>query len=469
MIERTAVKAAPVSAKPGILSVLAALARDRSLWLYSAATLLGAPLFLVRKWRTKRHHKLDCEFDPSRWRVRFPARAGARAKYPHDTSGPRVAIFTPGWGELETMKPLVQALRAARPDARLLFVTKHYETIAPASELSDEEVSPVPFDNVLSVARWLTRMRPDVAVFYERFDYGVLLRALWLRRVPFLIVHTRKRWKLARSPLDARLKKWPFHGLYALCLPSATNLAGAEQCTPDQTRVEVVGSIKFPAAPPAMNALKEAQLRDWIESGAQGAPLLAAGSTHETEETFVLDALEMVRQHTTGPAPVLLLAPRKPARSEAIAALLESRNLRVSRRSQFESQPTPAAVDVLLLDTLGELKTAYRWAQAAFVGGTLVGEAHNVAEPLIWSIPVSFGPYQDNFAVECALCLEAGVGASVHTPAELAAHWAQVLESPDLRRELATKADALIAAQSQAFARTLQILIDAVDEAGAEF
>lgn len=430
------------------------------LWAYSATTLLGAPLFLVRKWRTMRRYNLDCEFAPARWTLRFPTHLGAQPQKIGTTTGPRVMFFATGWGEMETIKPLIQELRIARPDVRVLITIKHVETLSAAVQISDEVVSPLPFDNVISVARWLQKTRPDIVVFYERMDYSVLLRALWRQRVPFVILHARVNWKIPKSTINLALKKWQLRGLRALFLATSEQENGARQRMPEKAQIHIVGSIKFPYQTPVLPLERASDLREWIESGAGNAPLLAAGSTHETEEEFVLDALKIVRRNTEGASPVLLLAPRKPHRTDEICALLQARGLKFSRRSQG---PSEAPVDVLLLDTLGELRVAYRFAQAAFVGGTLCGVSHNVAEPLIWSIPVSFGPHEDNFKVEHRLCLEAGVGFRVHQPQDLAAHWTQVLNSPALRAQLSQQTKELVESQRHSFESTMQALIENVD------
>ncbi len=447
-------------------SVLASLLRDGGSLVYNAAALLGAPFFLYRKWRLLRFIKLDCEFDIARLRGDFPRALQPQSqREASEKSGPRVVFVTLGWGEVATMEPLAQALRAARPQARLLFTVKHREAIPLASQLADEEVLPLPFDRPLAVARWHGRARPDVVVFYERFNLATLLRSLWLARVPFLIVHARMSAKRVnnRSAPNLRFKRWQLRGLRAILLPTPDYRPGTQQIAPDEAQIHTVGSIKFPHVKPRLAPEREADLRAWIEAATGGAPLLVAGSTRETEEEFVLDAWEKTRAACPANAPVLLLAPRKPARTDEVLRELNARNLRVSRRSQWARDASNVRADVLLLDTLGELGVAYSHAVAAFVGGTVNGDSHNVAEPLIWNIPVAYGPKRGNFGVEQTLCENAGVGFRVETPAELSAHWTELLNAPDLRRSLADKAQELVESQRDAFARTLQILIDAVD------
>ena len=450
-------------------AVMASLLCDGGLLAYSALASLGAPYFVRRKRRLQQKGRSDNEFDRARWTIDFGARADEVAAEP--STGPRVAIVAASWGELVTMEPLMRALRAARPSARLIFSVQHREAIAAANRLGDEAVLPLPFDHLWPVARWHARARPDLVVFYEQFEFPVLTRSLWARRVPFVVVHARVKVTRAygRWAAHPAFKRWQLRGLSAMSLAASQQRDLIAPVAPARAQLRVVGSLKFPGARPQLTSQQQADLRAWIEAATGGAPLLVAGSTHPSEEAFVLDALEIMRAaredrtaHLSR-APVLLIAPRRLQRADEVAQLLEVRGARVSRRSQWPSTAPAHPVDVLLLDTLGELSVVYQFASGTFVGGTVHGASHNVAEPLIWSVPVAYGPNRGNFGVEQNLCEQAGVGFRVRSPNELAAHWTTLLQSPQLQAQLSRRAEALVKAQRPAFENTLQILIEAVD------
>ena len=448
--------------------VLASLLRDSGLLAYSAVATVGAPYFLRRKRRLLQKGRTDSEFDGAHWTINFGDEADD-ALAASGKAGPRVAIMAASWGEVVTLKPLIEALKRERPDAQLIFSVQRREAIEAARALADEAVLPHPFDYVVPVARWHAQARPNLVVFYEQFDLPVLARSLWVRRVPLVVVQARANQTSGGHGYKRRLNtpafwRWQLRGLRALLLTSRTHHAIMAPLSPDGAELKVVGSLKFARDKPRLAPDHEADLHAWLAAGTAGAPLLVAGSTHAGEEAFVLDALDIVRRDTNGAAPVVLLAPRRLQRVDEVLQLLQERGLRVSRRSQ----PALGAVDVLLLDTLGELGAAYAYATGAFVGGTVNGASHNVAEPLAWSLPVAYGPKRGNFAVEQTLCEEAGVGFRIETPAELAAHWTALLQSDELRRELGARADALVEAQSAAFERSLQALIEVVDAAAHE-
>ena len=52
---------------------------------------------------------------------------------------------------------------------------------------------------------------------------------------------------------------------------------------------------------------------------------------------------------------------------------------------------------VLIIDNIGMLSSAYRYASVAAVGGGFGKGIHNILEPACWGIPVLFGPDHKKF------------------------------------------------------------------------
>ena len=87
--------------------------------------------------------------------------------------------------------------------------------------------------------------------------------------------------------------------------------------------------------------------------------------------------------------------------------------------------------DVLLLDTMGELQTAYGVGTLVFVGGSFVKRGgQNILEPAGQGRPVLFGPYMMNFRDSVEVLLGRG-GLQVHSPAQLQQVAKELLERPE--------------------------------------
>lgn len=52
---------------------------------------------------------------------------------------------------------------------------------------------------------------------------------------------------------------------------------------------------------------------------------------------------------------------------------------------------------ILIVDTIGQLTSAYRYATVAYVGGGFTGKLHNILEPGAFGVPVLIGPKYERF------------------------------------------------------------------------
>ncbi len=68
--------------------------------------------------------------------------------------------------------------------------------------------------------------------------------------------------------------------------------------------------------------------------------------------------------------------------------------------------------NVLLLNTIGHLSSAYNYGEIAYVGGGFSGKLHNILEPAVFGLPVIFGPKFERFP-EASAFIEEGIGFSI--------------------------------------------------------
>ena len=63
---------------------------------------------------------------------------------------------------------------------------------------------------------------------------------------------------------------------------------------------------------------------------------------------------------------------------------------------------------VLIIDNIGMLSSAYKYAHIAAIGGGFGKGIHNILEPACWKIPVIFGPNYKKFREAVELINENG-------------------------------------------------------------
>ncbi|MCH2225509.1 MAG: 3-deoxy-D-manno-octulosonic acid transferase [Crocinitomicaceae bacterium] len=73
--------------------------------------------------------------------------------------------------------------------------------------------------------------------------------------------------------------------------------------------------------------------------------------------------------------------------------------------------------DVLILNTIGQLASAYKYGDIAYVGGGFSGSLHNILEPAVFGLPVLFGPKHVRFP-EAQQFINEGFGFSINTKDE---------------------------------------------------
>jgi 3-deoxy-D-manno-octulosonic-acid transferase len=179
--------------------------------------------------------------------------------------------------------------------------------------------------------------------------------------------------------------------------------------------------------------------------------VVVAGSTHEGEESALLDALRQL------PHLKLILAPRHPERFQRVFQIVESYGYRVrafSRGEAFERQN-----DVYVLDTIGQLTAYYSQATIAFVGGTLapIG-GHNIVEPCLYEVPVICGPHVEKTRDVANALLERRALTKISQATELPGVLRALIENPDERRRLGIAGRKFLDDSQGAVERTLSVV-----------
>jgi len=324
---------------------------------------------------------------------------------------PRLWFHGASVGEISALPPILAEIERRLPGGRAMVSALTDTGLDSARRLfSPERVFALPIDLPGPLGRALDALQPTALVIAETELWPSLCALAGARRVPVLIVNGRL------SPKSVR----HYRALAPLFQPAAAALAGvAAQSEADRERfiaigvrpgaVAVLGSSKFdavpwdpPPSPPS-----------WIG----GRPVLVCGSTREGDERLMADLVHELDR--MAPSQVLaLIAPRHLGRVPAIQAHFRSAGFEARLRS---ADPAPLAEAVansaargdriFVLDTLGELATAYRLGVAAVVGGGFSASGgHNLLEPAARGRAVAFGMKQRSAAGEDELLMAAGGG-----------------------------------------------------------
>ena len=415
------------------------------------------------------------------FRARFGQRLGwySREEQARFAAGPpRLWLQAVSVGEMLTALKFIAALRAQAPGLPLLLSTTTTTGFRLAEERAgpDVEVVYTPIDLLPIVRRAFRSLRPAAVVIV---DGGLWPNQLWearRRKLPTALVNARL------SPRsECRFRRFPrisaaiFELLGLVCVSESTDISRWTTLGVPQGRIRYTGSIKFddeapaePAVPAAgveMPASPPANVRMLLDGIGvpPERPVLLAGSTHAGEELILAETYLALRQ--TFPALVLILAPRHVERTGAIIEALQPLGASILRRTALTAPAaaTPPRVEILILDTTGELKDWYAAATVVFIGKSLTAVGgQNPAEAISCGKPVIVGPHMENFADLVSSLLAAEAVLQIPGAAGLLPACRQLLGNPAQRARLAAAAHQQLAAHRGAAERSAASLLEQV-------
>ncbi|MCB0780614.1 MAG: hypothetical protein KDC03_14025, partial [Flavobacteriales bacterium] len=343
--------------------------------------------------------------------------------------GPRILLHGASAGDLLALLPIIEQLRARAPESTLMVSTMTNSGFSIAQDRLQklvDGVTFVPYDLPGATRRAMQVLAPDLLVLEYTELWPNLIHAARRRGAKVALTNGRLSEALVRRyRWMAFLFGNPLAALDLLLMREEVEADRALALGAPAGRIRVTGNTKFDnllkAAPEAGDALREAL----------GPGLwLVAGSTHEGEEKGVLHAFRGMRAEATGLR--LLIAPRYVERAPKIAALARHEGFTVGIRSEAAAHPDEVrAAEVVLLDSMGELATAYSLATLVFVGGSFVPRGgQNILEPAGQGRPVLFGPNMRNFRDSVEVLLGRG-GIQVTSVEQLERVGRELLARPD--------------------------------------
>lgn len=247
-----------------------------------------------------------------------------------------------------------------------------------------------PFDKPAYMMRYMTVVKPKVLMLLETELWPGMLWAAKRQGVTVVLANGRISPKSLKS--YSRLKEL-FRAL-APDLVMAISSADArrfKQIFP-QTSVSVVPNIKFDRIRTTTNDSALPAVAKYLPDN---APFVVLGSVRKEEEAQMLTIIHDIwQQH---PRALIGLYPRHMERIESWRTLLRDNGIPYCLQSELTAPL--AAGSVLLSDVFGELGSAYRCAEAVFVGGSLAPlGGQNFMEALAAGVVPVIGPSWKNFA-----------------------------------------------------------------------
>ncbi|PNK61630.1 3-deoxy-D-manno-octulosonic acid transferase [Psychrobacter sp. FDAARGOS_221] len=401
-------------------------------WYYQLAIKLLKPVYQFILWR--RHQKAkktglpiadyNIETD-ARFGKQYPPAPTLAASHPQsatDTvfSGRTIWCHAVSLGETNTIAPMLKQMLAQGAKIWLTNTTQtgyaRTQTLFAEALASGQMVhSFVPVDDATVIKRFVAHAKPDLVMFVETELWANILAVLHESDIPSVLVNAR----LSQKSFDSyakfsKVSQGMMHNISMIIAQDVDSAKRFRKLGTPVPKIRRADSLKWSTSPIDLSSesvghLQAEQLQQLqakfaapetnggpdlsdVAGTLQSRPIWVAGSTHEGEETQVLQAHKQLLQQPGLEKALLILVPRHPERFDAVAEMIEQSGLTFNRRSQ--QQLIAADTQVYLADTMGELIDCYQLADVAFIGGSLVNiGGHNPIEAACFAKPVIMGTH----------------------------------------------------------------------------
>jgi len=375
---------------------------------------------------------------------------------------PRIWVHAVSVGEVTAAAPIVTALRSRFPGACIVLSTSTETGQEMARKLATDATVHIyyPLDIRCVVRKVIDLVRPDVFVPVETELWPNFIRLCRTRGTRIVMANgrisprsyrrysaTRFFWKEILAALDEAgvISQTDAERLAVLGMPPS--------------RIQVLGNAKYDGLAARVSPELEREIAGCL--GIEpGEGVLVAGSTHEGEESVILEVYRRLLEHR--PDFKLILIPRHIERGEAVAELVHRAGFSDTiRMSEILAGRSRRGERVVVVDVIGELFKVYSLATVVFCGGSLVPKGgQNILEAAAWGKVVFHGPHMADFRDERILLEEAGAGITVRNGEELFTGIRALLDDPDLLQRKGEAGRRAVAANRGAAGRYAALIAD---------
>ena len=315
-------------------------------------------------------------------------------------------------GEFEQGRPLIEALRESHPEYRILltfFSPSGYEIRK--NYAGADYIFYLPIDTRKQVRQFLDIAHPEVVIFVKYEFWLNFLTELRRRRIRTFVVSAIFR----RNSVFFRF----YGGLWRKALKTFEVLFVQNEESKSllaelgYPNTVVAGDTRFDRV---AKIAREAKQVPMIERFKGDKQLFIAGSTWGPDEELLLPLMN------DNPELKFVIAPHEMDEGRIERLMRETRGGAV-RYTQCDDKTSFEGKQLLILDTVGLLASAYGYASWGYIGGGFGVGIHNTLEAATFGLPIAFGPKYEKFK-EARDLVAIGAARSITTYEELKAWFA---------------------------------------------
>jgi len=288
-------------------------------------------------------------------------------------------------GEFEQGRPLIEAIKNAKTDFKIVltfFSPSGYE-IRKNYKYADV-ICYLPSDTPRNAVKFVSLVKPQIAIFVKYEFWNNYISEIRKEGIPLYLISGIFR----KGQVFFR-----WHGaFFREILKKFTMIYVQDNLSLDLLgsigikNVSIAGDTRFDRV---VRIARDAKKISQIEFFRGKELLVLAGSSWKQDEEIICGYINKY------PGKVKwVFAPHEVnmGNIERLEKLISVNHVRFSQFSEDKSDAR-----VMIIDNVGMLSSAYRYAYIAVVGGGFGKGIHNILEPASWGVPVLFGPNHGKF------------------------------------------------------------------------
>lgn len=316
------------------------------------------------------------------------------------TSGPGFVVWMhcASLGEFEQGRPVIEAIRKRYPDVKIMltfFSPSGYEIRK--NYPGADHVMYLPLDSPKNANKFLSLVKPNLAIFVKYEFWHFYLKALHEKQIPVVLISGIFR------PSQPFFHWWG--GFHRNMLKNFTHLFVQNdlsghllQETGLGTKTTVTGDTRFDRV---RELLSNWQPIDVVSRFSNGNKMMVAGSTWKEDETILASWFHTSENWQ------LIIAPHE-INTNHIHQLKELFPNAITY-SDLSSANQPVDTNVLIIDNIGMLSRLYKYGTVCYVGGGFNKSGHhNILEAAVYNKAVITGPNYQKFLESIELKKEGG-------------------------------------------------------------
>lgn len=299
-------------------------------------------------------------------------------------------------GEFEQGRPVIEEIKKKEPALKIVltfFSPSGYEIRKNYSNA--DCIIYLPADSRRNAERFIDLIKPEFVIFVKYEFWNNYITRLYEKKIPLYLVSGIFReeqhfFKWYGEFFRNMLRK--FDTMFVQDKKSLELLSGI-----GLTNALLAGDTRFDRVVQITESAKEIKE---IERFMGSEKLFLAGSSWKPDEEIIAQYINIFPDKMKW-----VFAPHEIDKSN-IDRLVKLFTVPVVRFSELNENSSKARV--LIIDNIGMLSSAYKYADISAIGGGFGKGIHNILEPACWSVPVVFGPNYKKFREAVELINEKG-------------------------------------------------------------